>query len=105
MFDFGGGTLDITIADVSNINGKFHFNVVTTSGDTNLGGKNFDSNIYKNILIEISVVKFYNIHIIEWGYIYAKHFLSNLIFDISLHYWFYSYRLLNRKSKRSRHHN
>jgi len=51
VFDLGGGTLDVTIL---NINGN-NFNVISTCGDTHLGGDDFD-----NILLEYCIKEFRN---------------------------------------------
>lgn len=46
VFDFGGGTLDVTIMDF----GEGVFEVISTSGDTHLGGTDMDEAIIKYIL-------------------------------------------------------
>ena len=48
VFDFGGGTLDVTIMDF----GQGVFQVVSTSGDTNLGGSDMDKAITDYIIEE-----------------------------------------------------
>ncbi|HVY68249.1 MAG TPA: molecular chaperone DnaK [Patescibacteria group bacterium] len=42
VFDLGGGTLDVTIMDFSEVDGQATFEVLSTSGDTQLGGKDMD---------------------------------------------------------------
>lgn len=42
VFDLGGGTLDVTIMDFGEEAGKATFEVMSTSGDTQLGGKDMD---------------------------------------------------------------
>lgn len=42
VFDLGGGTLDVTIMDFSEIDNQATFEVKSTSGDTQLGGKDMD---------------------------------------------------------------
>ncbi len=42
VFDLGGGTLDVTIMDFSESEGQATFEVLSTSGDTALGGKDMD---------------------------------------------------------------
>ncbi|MEZ4180077.1 MAG: molecular chaperone DnaK [Candidatus Doudnabacteria bacterium] len=42
VFDLGGGTLDVTIMDFSEDDGQATFEVKSTSGDTQLGGKDMD---------------------------------------------------------------
>ena len=42
VFDLGGGTLDVTIMDFGEVDGQATFEVISTSGDTSLGGKDMD---------------------------------------------------------------
>ncbi len=42
VFDLGGGTLDVTAMDFSEVDGQATFEVLSTSGDTALGGKDMD---------------------------------------------------------------
>ncbi|BFU25070.1 heat shock protein 70, putative [Entamoeba histolytica HM-1:IMSS-B] len=54
VFDFGGGTLDITCIEMKlNTEGKPVFNILCTNGNNELGGNNFDENLYKAILSKI----------------------------------------------------
>jgi len=55
VFDLGGGTLDVTIMDFSEADGQATFEVLSTSGDTALGGKDMDK-----VLIDYLVVSFKN---------------------------------------------
>jgi len=43
VFDLGGGTLDVTIMDFGEEGGQATFEVLSTSGDTQLGGKDMDT--------------------------------------------------------------
>src|SRR6185369_6452 len=43
VFDLGGGTLDVTIMEFSEVDGQATFEVKSTSGDTALGGKDMDA--------------------------------------------------------------
>lgn len=43
VFDLGGGTLDVTLMDMANVEGTATFEVVATSGDTQLGGTDMDN--------------------------------------------------------------
>lgn len=43
VFDLGGGTFDVSILELNNEDGKQVFEVVSTSGDTHLGGDDFDN--------------------------------------------------------------
>jgi molecular chaperone DnaK len=42
VYDLGGGTFDISIIDITNIDGERQFEVLATNGDTFLGGEDFD---------------------------------------------------------------
>jgi molecular chaperone DnaK len=42
VYDLGGGTFDISIVEISKIDGEQHFEVLATNGDTFLGGEDFD---------------------------------------------------------------
>ncbi|MDP1559855.1 MAG: molecular chaperone DnaK [Pirellulaceae bacterium] len=43
VFDLGGGTFDVSILELNNEDGKQVFEVIATSGDTHLGGDDFDN--------------------------------------------------------------
>ena len=38
VYDLGGGTFDISIIEVANVDGEKQFEVLSTNGDTTLGG-------------------------------------------------------------------
>jgi molecular chaperone DnaK len=42
VFDLGGGTFDVSIIEMSDVDGEHHFEVLSTNGDTFLGGEDFD---------------------------------------------------------------
>ena len=42
VFDLGGGTFDISILELADVDGEAMFEVLSTNGDTSLGGDNFD---------------------------------------------------------------
>ena len=42
VYDFGGGTFDISIIDIAEIEGEHQFEVLSTNGDTFLGGEDFE---------------------------------------------------------------
>ncbi len=52
VFDFGGGTLDVTVMDF----GEGVFEVISTNGDTNLGGEDMDESIVNYLIKEIKEV-------------------------------------------------
>ncbi len=45
VYDLGGGTFDISIIDIAEIDGEHQFEVLSTNGDTFLGGEDFDLRI------------------------------------------------------------
>ena len=53
VYDLGGGTFDISIIELAEIDGEKQFEVLSTNGDTSLGGEDFD-----NILIDHLVSEF-----------------------------------------------
>ena len=52
VFDLGGGTLDVTIMDFGEEDGRATFEVKSTSGDTKLGGTDMDESLVNYILTE-----------------------------------------------------
>lgn len=52
VYDLGGGTFDISIIEIDNVDGEKTFEVLATNGDTHLGGEDFDS-ILINHLVSI----------------------------------------------------
>ena len=42
VYDLGGGTFDVSIIEISNVDGEKQFEVLATNGDTFLGGEDFD---------------------------------------------------------------
>ena len=52
VFDLGGGTFDISIIEIAEIEGEHQFEVLSTNGDTFLGGEDFDKRIIDH-LVEI----------------------------------------------------
>ena len=52
VFDLGGGTFDISIIDIAEIDGEHQFEVLSTNGDTFLGGEDFDQRIIDYIVTE-----------------------------------------------------
>ena len=45
VYDLGGGTFDISIIEISEVDGEHQFEVLSTNGDTFLGGEDFDRRI------------------------------------------------------------
>ena len=52
VYDLGGGTFDISIIDIANIDGDKQFEVLSTNGDTFLGGEDFDQRLVDYIINE-----------------------------------------------------
>ena len=50
VFDLGGGTFDISIIEMVNIDGERQFEVLSTNGDTFLGGEDFDQAIIAHLV-------------------------------------------------------
>ena len=52
VYDLGGGTFDISIIEIANVDGEFQFEVLATNGDTFLGGEDFDKRIIDYLVEE-----------------------------------------------------
>ena len=52
VYDLGGGTFDISIIDLANIDGDKQFEVLSTNGDTFLGGEDFDQRLVDYLITE-----------------------------------------------------
>lgn len=52
VYDLGGGTFDISIIEIAEIDGEHQFEVLSTNGDTFLGGEDFDSRIIEYLATE-----------------------------------------------------
>ncbi|QJC32827.1 molecular chaperone DnaK [Enterobacteriaceae endosymbiont of Donacia semicuprea] len=52
VYDLGGGTFDISIIEIDNVDGEKTFEVLSTNGDTHLGGEDFDSRIINYLVTE-----------------------------------------------------
>ena len=52
VYDLGGGTFDISIIEMTNVDGEYQFEVISTSGDTHLGGEDFDSILINHFIDE-----------------------------------------------------
>ncbi|KFZ28707.1 molecular chaperone DnaK [Pseudidiomarina atlantica] len=51
VYDLGGGTFDISIIEIDEVEGEHTFEVLATNGDTHLGGEDFDNRLI-NYLVE-----------------------------------------------------
>ena len=52
VYDLGGGTFDISIIEIAEIDGEHQFEVLSTNGDTFLGGEDFDQRLIDYIVTE-----------------------------------------------------
>jgi len=52
VYDLGGGTFDISIIEIADVDGEKQFEVLSTNGDTFLGGEDFDQRIIDYIITE-----------------------------------------------------
>jgi len=52
VYDLGGGTFDVSIIDIAVVDGEKQFEVLSTNGDTFLGGEDFDQRIIDYIIDE-----------------------------------------------------
>ena len=52
VYDLGGGTFDISIIEIADVEGEKQFEVLSTNGDTFLGGEDFDQRIIDFIIAE-----------------------------------------------------
>ena len=52
VYDLGGGTFDISIIEIADVDGEKQFEVLSTNGDTFLGGEDFDQRIIDHIITE-----------------------------------------------------
>ncbi len=52
VFDLGGGTFDVTILEIGKQDGEASFEVLSTNGDTHLGGDDFDQVIMDHLIDE-----------------------------------------------------
>jgi molecular chaperone DnaK len=52
VYDLGGGTFDISIIEIADVDGERQFEVLSTNGDTFLGGEDFDRRVIDYIATE-----------------------------------------------------
>ncbi|MFC5609811.1 molecular chaperone DnaK [Variovorax soli] len=52
VYDLGGGTFDISIIEIADVDGEKQFEVLSTNGDTFLGGEDFDQRVIDYIISE-----------------------------------------------------
>jgi molecular chaperone DnaK len=52
VYDLGGGTFDISIIEIADVEGEKQFEVLATNGDTFLGGEDFDQRLIDYVIVE-----------------------------------------------------
>ncbi|MES9869317.1 MAG: molecular chaperone DnaK [Sedimenticola sp.] len=62
VFDLGGGTFDISIIEIAEIDGEHQFEVLSTNGDTFLGGEDFDLRIIDFLAEEFKKEQGFDLH-------------------------------------------
>lgn len=54
VYDLGGGTFDISIIEIDEVDGEQTFEVLATNGDTHLGGEDFDNRVINYLVAEFN---------------------------------------------------
>ncbi len=62
VYDLGGGTFDISIIDIAEVDGEHQFEVLATNGDTFLGGEDFDLRLMDHLVSEFKQETTINLH-------------------------------------------
>ncbi len=62
VFDLGGGTFDISIIEIAEVDGEHQFEVLSTNGDTFLGGEDFDLKIIEYLVAEFKAENGIDLH-------------------------------------------
>ena len=56
VYDLGGGTFDVSIIEIADVDGEMQFEVLSTNGDTFLGGEDFDQRMIDYIIDEFKKI-------------------------------------------------
>jgi len=62
VYDLGGGTFDISIIEIAEVDGEHQFEVLSTNGDTFLGGEDFDLTIIEYLAEEFEKANSIDLH-------------------------------------------
>jgi molecular chaperone DnaK len=62
VYDLGGGTFDVSIIEIAEIDGEHQFEVLATNGDTFLGGEDFDTRLIDYLADEFEKEQGVNLH-------------------------------------------
>lgn len=54
VYDLGGGTFDVSIIEIAEVDGEKQFEVLATNGDTFLGGEDFDNRVIEYLVDEFN---------------------------------------------------
>eukprot|EP00492_Amphilonche_elongata_P000181 TRINITY_DN1090_c0_g1_i2.p1 TRINITY_DN1090_c0_g1~~TRINITY_DN1090_c0_g1_i2.p1 ORF type:complete len:169 (+),score=56.41 TRINITY_DN1090_c0_g1_i2:339-845(+) len=57
VYDLGGGTFDLSIIEIDEVEGEHTFEVLATNGDTHLGGEDFDNRVINYLVAEFKKEK------------------------------------------------
>jgi molecular chaperone DnaK len=62
VYDLGGGTFDISIIEIAEVDGEHQFEVLSTNGDTFLGGEDFDLRVIEYLCDEFKKSQGFDLH-------------------------------------------
>ncbi len=62
VYDLGGGTFDISIIEIAEVDGEHQFEVLSTNGDTFLGGEDFDMRLIEYLAAEFKKESGIDVH-------------------------------------------
>ncbi|ODS24369.1 molecular chaperone DnaK [Candidatus Endobugula sertula] len=62
VYDLGGGTFDISIIEIADVDGEHQFEVLATNGDTFLGGEDFDLRLIEYLVAEFKTESGIDLH-------------------------------------------
>jgi len=62
VYDLGGGTFDVSIIEIAEIDGEHQFEVLSTNGDTFLGGEDFDKRLIDYLSDEFKKEQGFDLH-------------------------------------------
>lgn len=62
VYDLGGGTFDISIIEIADVDGEHQFEVLSTNGDTFLGGEDFDLRLIEYLAAEFKSTNGIDLH-------------------------------------------
>jgi molecular chaperone DnaK len=62
VYDLGGGTFDISIIEIADVDGEHQFEVLSTNGDTFLGGEDFDMRLIEYLAAEFKKANGIDLH-------------------------------------------